>query len=204
MHREYKCQNCGWKGDSQEVDRKTEPLTDDAVRRILERCSERAGLSPRIDRNPHDFFRTSRAIYKASIGWTEYQLRKFFGWSKNSDAPKHYIELVKEDLFRALKDEYGEEIDEEDKIQEDALKPVKCADCGEVNSKLWDYCRSCNQVLDNQELADHNKDDKVQEEEIKKEAYQHGLEYVVKNQDAEKQEVFEEVNDFMHELMEET
>ncbi|MFB6244944.1 MAG: tyrosine-type recombinase/integrase [Candidatus Nanohaloarchaea archaeon] len=201
-HRKYKCQNCGWKGDSQSVDRKVEPLTDDAVRRILERTTEGAELNPRIDNNPHDFFRKARAIFKASTGWTEYQLRKFFGWSKNSDAPKHYIELVKEDLYRALKEEYGEEINEEEQMSEDALKPVKCAKCEEINSKLWDYCRNCNQVLNNQELADHNRDDKVEEEEIKKEAYQHGLEYVVKNKDADKKEVFEEVNDFMQELME--
>ena len=56
----------------------------------------------------------------------------------------------------------------------------------------------------NPELSDHNKDDKVEEEEIKKESYQHGLEYLVKNKNADKKEVFDEVNDFMQELMEET
>jgi len=56
----------------------------------------------------------------------------------------------------------------------------------------------------NPELSDHNRDDKVEEEEIKKEAYQHGLEYVVEKPDADKKEVFEEFNDFMQELMEET
>lgn len=146
LDREYECTGCGWEGTTTEVDKRRKPLTDDAVRRIIERTAEKADIEG-IDLNPHDFFRKSRAIYRASTGWSEYQLRAFFGWSENSDAPKHYITLVKEDLKKALRKEYGEELDEDERFDEDALKPVKCASCGHVNSATWDLCRECNQDL---------------------------------------------------------
>lgn len=42
---------------------------------------------------------------------------------------------------------------------------------------------------------------KEEKELIKKKAYQHGLEYIVENQGAQKEEVFDEVNEFMEALM---
>jgi site-specific recombinase XerD/predicted RNA-binding Zn-ribbon protein involved in translation (DUF1610 family) len=151
--RKYECNNCGWQGGFKEIEKKREALTDNAVRKLLRKYVEKAGLKGQIDDNPHDFFRKSRAIYKASIEWTEYQLRAFFGWSENSDAPKHYITLVKEDLRKALRREYGEEIEESAGMNEEALRPVKCANCGKVNSATWDLCKECNYELSEQGTA---------------------------------------------------
>jgi integrase len=149
-YRRYICKECDWQGKSDEVEKRKDPLTDSAVRRIIERCVERAGLQGEFDTNPHDFFRKARAIYKVRVGYTEHQMRGFFGWSETSDAPKHYIALVKEDLEKALAEEFGEEVEYENGYDEDALRPIQCKKCGTINSATQDICRNCNNGLTDQ------------------------------------------------------
>ena len=148
--RRYSCQNCSWKGKNSEVIKKVDPLTDNAVRRILERTIERAGMTEEFKTNPHAFFRKSRAMYKVRIGYTEHQLRGFFGWSETSDAPKHYISTVKEDLEKALAVEFGEEVEYDNGYDEEALRPVECVKCGTVNSPVNDLCNECGHALTDQ------------------------------------------------------
>jgi integrase len=159
--REYRCPECEWEGPIQEVKKKKKALTANAVRRILRKLVERAGLKGQFDDNPHDFFRKSRAIYKVRVGYTEHQLRGFFGWSETSDAPKHYIALVKEDLEKALAEEFGEKVDYTNGYDEEALRPIECVSCGTVNSATNDLCEDCGNALTNQgeELT---KDESVQ------------------------------------------
>jgi predicted RNA-binding Zn-ribbon protein involved in translation (DUF1610 family) len=49
--KKYSCDSCSWKGDGYEVERVYRPMTDDAVRRVLERTIERAGLEDEFN-NP--------------------------------------------------------------------------------------------------------------------------------------------------------
>lgn len=163
--RTYACSSCSWSGEQTETVQEKEPLTANAVRRTLDRCFNRTDIPQHIDRNPHAVFRKSRAIYKAYIGWTEYQLRAFFGWSPDSDAPKHYIEIVKEGLEKALMEEFGEEYEPE--IEEDALKPLECPKCETVNSPAWSYCQKCNTTLNDPELKQHN--ERKNREQLKQE-----------------------------------
>jgi len=150
--RVYSCKNsdCGWSGGNKEVEKKVEPLTATAVRRILERTIERAEMTGQFKTNPHGFFRKSRAMYKVRIGYTEHQLRGFFGWSETSDAPKHYIQCVKEDLEKALAEEFGEEVEYDNGYDEEALRPVECVQCGKVNSPVNDICSDCGNALTEQ------------------------------------------------------
>ena len=148
--KKYSCNSCSWKGDGYEVDRFYRPMTDDAVRRVLEKTVERAGFEDEFKTNPHDFGRKSRAVYKARIGNTEHQLRAFFGWSETSDAPKHYISTVKEDLEKALAEEFGEDVEYDNGYDEEALRPVECVSCGEVNSPVVDVCEECGNALTDQ------------------------------------------------------
>lgn len=148
--KKYKCPDCGWKGDGLQVDKIYPAMSDNAVRRVLERTIERAGLSGEFARNPHDFGRKSRAVYKARIGYTDHQMRGFFGWSETSDAPKHYLSLVKEDLEKALAEEYGEDVEYDNGYDEEALRPVECVDCGKVNSPVSDMCGDCGNPLTDQ------------------------------------------------------
>jgi len=151
-NRVYQCKSsdCSWNGSRHEVDQRIEPLTDHAVRRVLDRTVQRSGLEEEFKSNPHAFFRKSRAMYKVRIGYTEHQLRGFFGWSENSDAPKHYIECVKEDLEKALAEEFGEDVEYDNGYDEEALRPVECVKCGSVNSPVNDVCNDCGHALTDQ------------------------------------------------------
>lgn len=151
-NRTYECRrgSCTWSGGNQEVEKRAEPLTDDAVRRIIERKIEKAGLEEEFNQNPHDFFRKARAIYKARIGYSDHQMRGFFGWSETSDAPKHYLVLVKEDLEKALAEEFGEEVDYTNGYDEEALRPVECISCSTINSATRDLCKECGNGLTDQ------------------------------------------------------
>ncbi|NMJ77106.1 tyrosine-type recombinase/integrase [Nanohaloarchaea archaeon] len=60
--KKYSCNLCSWKRDGYEVDRVYRPMTDDAVRRVLERTIERAGMEDEFKTNPHDFGRKSSQI----------------------------------------------------------------------------------------------------------------------------------------------
>lgn len=149
-YKKYSCQSCDWKGPYGQVEKVFEPVTDDAVRRLLHRTIERAGLDGEFDINPHDFWRKSRAIYKTRVGYTEHQLRGFFGWSETSDAPKHYISLVKEDLEKALAEEFGEQVEYDNGYDEEALRPVVCVKCETLNEATTSICRSCGNGLNDQ------------------------------------------------------
>jgi site-specific recombinase XerD len=148
--KKYSCKKCEWTGNGIEAVKKKPALSDDAVRRILERTIERSGLKGEFKENPHDFGRKSRAVYKARIGNTEHQLRAFFGWSETSDSPKHYIECVKEDLEKALAEEFGEDVEYDNGYDEEALRPVECVSCGQVNSPVQDLCIECGNALTDQ------------------------------------------------------
>lgn len=148
--RDYSCKECEWKGGYSEVEKELKPLTDHAVRRVIEKTVERAGLEGEFDVNPHDFGRKSRAIYKARIGWSDHQLRGFFGWAETSDAPKHYLQLVKEDLEKALAEEFGEKVDYDNGYDEEALRPIECVKCGTINSPTSDLCNECSNGLTEQ------------------------------------------------------
>jgi integrase/recombinase XerD len=149
-YKKYSCKDCEWQGGHDQVEKEFEPLGDNAVRRIIERCAERAGLEDEFNLNPHDFGRKSRAMYKARIGFTDHQMRAFFGWSETSDAPKHYLKCVKEDLEKALAEEFGEEVEYGNGYDEEALRPVECVSCGTVNSSVDDLCRNCDSPLTEQ------------------------------------------------------
>ncbi|MEF8880710.1 MAG: hypothetical protein V5A72_02690 [Candidatus Nanohaloarchaea archaeon] len=178
-NRIYSCRsdNCEWEGKHTEVDKQSEPLTDDAVRRILERTVERAGLQGEFKDSPHAFFRKSRAMYKVRIGNTEHQMRAFFGWSKTSDAPKHYIQCVKEDLEKALAEEYGEDVEYENGYDEEALRPVEYIKCGKINSPVNDLCSECGNGLTEQgeELSKSDEKLKGVDESLSEMAEERGI-----------------------------
>jgi integrase len=103
--RTYHCQenNCSWKGNPGEADKKRKPMTGTDMRETLQRLLNQAknqGTVPKqITRKPHWFWRDGRSLYWAAKDKNENFLRAFFGWSETSDAPKHYIELMQESVL---------------------------------------------------------------------------------------------------------
>lgn len=176
-NRRYNCPECSWYGKTLETDAKYEPLTDDAVRRVIERCYRRSSVEREIDLNPHAVFRKARALHKAAIGWTEYQLRSQFGWAESSSAPEHYVTVTSQGLLAAMQEEFGDGVIQEDLgfNEDDVVKPVTCEDCQELNSCLNEYCRSCGTEL-SEELIMHNRPEESKINQMREEAQEMGYE----------------------------
>lgn len=100
---------------------------------IIKTARKRARISKKI--HPH-LFRHSRATELAKKGWTEAELREWFGWSKTSNMPTVYVHLGQADVKNKVLRESGLLGDEEtaDQLQEKvALKSKSCARCGKNN-----------------------------------------------------------------------
>jgi site-specific recombinase XerD len=100
---------------------------------IIRTSRKRARISKKI--HPH-LFRHSKATELARKGWTEAELREWFGWSPTSDMPTVYVHIGQSDVKNKVLRESGLLDDEEtaDQLQERvALKSKRCARCGKSN-----------------------------------------------------------------------
>jgi len=200
--RTYGCDNCGWKGKHTEARKEKKPWKDSAARKTLKRIIGETDASKNLHKNPHKVFRTARALYWASKDKNEDFLRAFMGWSKNSDAPKHYISLMQESLLSGLRQEFGEELsDDERKFDDDSLKPANCFECGEWVSPLWSYCKNCETELD-EEIRLHNQPSSEEIEEAH--AMKNTMLDLADEMDLPKDEFRDLANDRMEEMKKKT
>lgn len=175
-NRTYHCEEdgCSWSGKALEADKKRKPMTGNDMRQVLQRllkeAKEEKCVPQQITRKPHCFLRKGRALYWAAKDKNENFLRAFFGWSKNSDAPKHYIELMQESILAGVREDFGEQLSsDERKFNDNSLKPWQC-DCGEWISGLQKYCPECGEEAD-EVLEHYNKsesDDEIDPETMEK------------------------------------
>jgi len=116
-------------------------LSNGAISSILRNLGKRAGLQKTI--YPHKF-RHSRATQLASIGFTDMELRKYFGWTRTSNMPSVYVHLSSTSLTNKLKTAYGVKVEEDKKtIKESLFAPVVCKNCNEINSPRTIFCEKC-------------------------------------------------------------
>lgn len=104
---------------------------------VIQRLVKTAGIKRHI--KPHDFRHTA-ATEKAKLGYTEAQLRHFFGWSRTSDMPSHYVHLAGADFERMMLEKHGI------KVEEDRERPVMfapCPRCNHTNDTTNLFCGNC-------------------------------------------------------------
>lgn len=175
----YSCKECEWQGKHNRAVKKKKAVTDagarKTVKRLINQAKNKELIPERITHKPHWVWRDARALYWTAKDRNENFLRAFFGWSKTSDAPKHYIELMNESVLAGVREDFGEELsDEEKKFNQNLLKPCQCK-CGEWVSDLQSYCTGCGEEID-EELRKHNNPEPDEEtQEIMEEA--RGLDY---------------------------
>lgn len=100
---------------------------------VVRTAKKRAGIRKRVTLH---LFRHSRATELAAKGWTEAQLRKWFGWSVTSGTPTIYVHIGQSDIKKKVFEEHGllsEQESIEELQQRTALEPVECQSCGERN-----------------------------------------------------------------------
>lgn len=104
---------------------------------VIQRLVKHAGIKRHI--KPHDFRHTA-ATEKARLGYTEAQLRHFFGWSRTSDMPSHYVHLAGADFERMMLEKHGI------KVEEKRDRPVMfapCPRCNHTNDTTNLFCGNC-------------------------------------------------------------
>lgn len=100
---------------------------------IVRTAKKRAGLKKRITLH---LFRHSRATELAAKGWTEMQLRKWFGWSSTSGTPSIYVHIGRADVKKKVLKEHGLLSDDEtleEMNEKAALQEKECPSCGRKN-----------------------------------------------------------------------
>jgi integrase len=119
---------------------RNEAMSYAGVNKMLRSVAKKAGVKKSV--NPHNF-RHSRATRLAS-SFTEAQLCEYLGWAQGSSVPQVYVHMSGRDLDSAVLKMNGIKTEEE-KEEEDPLKPVKCPRCGTIS--VGNFCTRCGAVL---------------------------------------------------------
>lgn len=104
--------------------------------------------------------------------FTEAELRKWFGWSRNSDIPSRYVHLASEDLEDALANLHGLS---QDKKEQNRFVPKQCPKCGNDNvAPTQNWCGDCGAPLEPKSVEE------LEEKESR------AIEFIYKNDDIKK------------------
>lgn len=124
------------------------PMTESNVNYMLKKLAKKSGIEKEV--HPH-LLRHSRLTYLAGRLKESY-LRKFAGWTGDSNMVKTYVHLNDKDVDLALlKDVYGISKFSEVEEVERALTPKVCPNCGEHNPADVSYCLRCHFPLNPEE-----------------------------------------------------
>lgn len=115
----------------------------------LRKIANRAGVKKRI--NPH-MFRHSRATDLANL-LTEAQMKKFFGWTKDSKMASVYVHLSGRDIDEAILRIHGK-LDENGRVSHEQLKTQVCSVCQHENAPEAKFCLRCGRPLDFKTLVE--------------------------------------------------
>jgi site-specific recombinase XerD len=117
-----------------------------AISHVIKKLALKAGIKKRV--NPHAF-RHARATYLANH-LTEQQLKNYLGWVPGSDMASVYVHLSGRDVDDALLRLNGIKSDheEENKKENEALKPIKCVRCENDNPATGKFCNKCGMALE--------------------------------------------------------
>jgi hypothetical protein len=95
-------------------------------------------------------------------------LDQLAGWKLGSPMRRKYVHLKSKSSSRALLKQWGVKLDTDEEQQvyrnRNALKPISCPSCNEVNGAAAKFCRTCGMIL----KFDHYKETTKEAEESKK------------------------------------
>jgi len=151
-NRRYRCEKCQKVIKRRKLVEEYGPLKRKRVNDIIAEAVNNSDFR-NLDKTSHKFFRKARALQKVAMNWNDSSINGFFGWEVGSQAKKKYYEALEVSQKKDLKQEHPElDINVEGRFFDDALRPIKCSSCGKLNSKLWDFCISCDKSLTYQGL----------------------------------------------------
>lgn len=118
------------------------PIHINGLQKIVRDLKTVSGIEKPIF--PHAF-RHARATMQAKKGMSESLMRLMFGWSRTSDQPSNYVNLVQSDVQDALLKQSGIKKQER---PENTFKQKDCPKCNTTNTADQKYCENCFFVLD--------------------------------------------------------
>jgi integrase len=137
------------------------PLMYTTIRHLLQRYFARAGIKKPV--HPH-VFRHARATYMLAAGlMNESQAKNYFGWTPDSHMLATYSHLIDQDANNAILRENNLT---PERAHHDALKPLLCHVCGELNAPQTDYCTKCSAVLNLKKAYEHQQLHTVKDEVV--------------------------------------
>lgn len=190
-NRKYRCDDCNKIIKRNKLMEEYAPLKRRRVNDIIGKAVADSGYR-KLDKTSHPFFRKARALQKVAMNWNDSSINGFFGWEIGSQAKKRYYDALQVNQKKDLKQEHPElDINVEGRFHDDSLDPVKCSSCGKLNSRLWDFCRSCNHELTYQGVIMKGSGDSSVKETVRNETKDEMIEYLKKKADISESE-FEE------------
>lgn len=134
-------------------------LCYNGLRRILKTHFQQAGINKPF--NPH-IFRHSRATFTLASGmFSEQTAKQYYGWAPDSHMLSTYSHLISQDANDALLAANGLTPAQR---QQDAMKPIECRICNELNPPGTPYCTKCNAVLDMKKAYEHQRVHELKDE----------------------------------------
>ena len=120
------------------------PLTHAAVNKQIQLIAKRAGITKHV--TPH-IFRHTRITHLIQDGVNESVIKLMMWGSLTTNMFQTYAHLTGSDIDRAMLNNYGITIEEEDVHQTASLEPRQCPNCHYVNGPVATYCSHCGQSL---------------------------------------------------------
>ncbi|MCD4666294.1 site-specific integrase [archaeon] len=137
---------------------------------IVKKLAKRAGIEKKIRTHK---LRHARLNYLAKYyGFNERDLRKFAGWTGNSNMPNvylHYDMDVVDDKIKGVKGMTNNTLEQQKLQHENMLKGIKCDKCGAMNPSTNVICDECNEVFEvvRREKADNKLNKLFADDEFK-------------------------------------
>lgn len=115
-----------------------------AISTVFENAGEAIDLEK--DHTPRHMRRSAASVMASRPNISERDLRKRFGWSRNSEAPEHYIAAMDDPTEVSVAQAYGHDI--EDKEAPPPIAPITCAHCEKWTVRKLDQCIWCSHEID--------------------------------------------------------
>jgi len=123
--------------------KKAEQMAYGALRALINRLAEKAGIKKRI--YPHLFRHTRVTHLLLNKKINEAQAKIYFGWVPSSKMLGDYSHLVSMEVNDVMLEVYGIKTSKE---KETKLHPIQCPLCKTINPKGAKYCQKCGNILD--------------------------------------------------------
>jgi integrase len=126
----------------------TKPASYSTFTDALKDAAEEADINCKLEGEVNHVFRKGRISYlkKADI-MSESKIDRRVGHKPGSSETRTYTRLSDEEAGNDYLSGYGQEEAIEDEIETDIL-PLKCEECGAVNSGHRNACKECSSILD--------------------------------------------------------